>query len=499
MQNRAITHVALIILFALLLPIIGGELLNAYLDYKFIDIPVHSLFESIGGFIALTMSAFLYYRSLDNAELYKKYIWVVIALSTMGTFDIFHAILPPGNNFVWFHSLAVFSGGLFFSLVWISRIRSIHIPIAMFYLLVLLSLSIVFYSLLFPQDIPSMLNEDGAFSLLAKFLNLGGGLFFILATFFFMIEYKHTQNEQELLFVGHTLLFGIAGLLFNNSVLFDAGWWFWHVLRLTAYMLAQYFIVLIFLSEVRSHKKAREELKVSNLNLHEKVGVALIKQQTQQSLAAKSAKMTTINAMISLVSNQCKTPLQSIKKNLNALMNKYTASSELQSIQDDIHDIEIVIDDFLKLHHISKEDGKQSLRDALESSIDIISPLLYKTSIDIQTDYQCLSKAKDYTDTLTQVFIYIFQYLCQKPVNPEVSNPKIDIVISERSNNIQTVHIHENYSQTDDDALFHELVDNKNPLLLAKSILANECNSQMDIKKSMAGSTFIIELEKQIN
>lgn len=494
MQNKVLSQISLILLFALILPILGGELLHHYLPNKFVNIPIHTLFEAIGGFIALSMSAFLYYRSLHIPILYKKYIWIIMALFSMGIFDLFHAMLEPGNNFVWLHSLAAFSGGLFFSLIWLSSFKNFHLHHDVFKFLMLSVLIVAVYSLLYPQNIPSMLNSDGTFSSTANFLNLGGGILFISSTVFFIKDYKESKDEQELLFVGHTLLFGIAGLLFNASILFDTGWWFWHVLRLTAYMFAQYFIINIFLYEVKAHKKAQTELKRSNINLHEKIAIALNKQQVQQSLDAKYARMNSLSAMISMLSNQWAKPLKGIKTGLKQILPGSQDSQVLKDMNKDIQDMERIIDDFAKLHKASKDKEMQSLRDALEAAIEISSELLAKNSIEIQTNYHCLSKSKYYNHSLTEVFLYLFQYLSQKPINPKVINAKIEINISERMSEHQTISITENFSLSNEDELFTQLIDNANPISLAKELLKTQNNAQLLIQNTTAGSKFIIDL-----
>lgn len=498
MESKAIKHVSYILFFTFFLPVLGGQLLHTYLPYKFINLPVHSLFESIGGFIAVSLSGFLYYKTVHEPKLYPKYIWIIIALASMGVFDIFHAILAPGNNFVWLHSLAAFSGGFFFSLIWLSRLTHFNPPKSLLYIIIFITLLICLYSLLSPQNIPSMLNKDGTFSLTAEFLNLGGGVFFILATLFFMSEYTRNKDEQELLFVGHTLLFAIAGLLFNTSVLFDAGWWFWHVLRLNAYMFAQYFLIITFLHEVKAHKKAQEALKKYNIDLHDKIQRALTTQQAQQSLDAKYSKMNSLSAMISMVSNQWKHPIVNIKEILSRLLNKDKTSIELQELYHEIENMQEVINEFSQLHQLTKDKEKQSLRDALEAAIDIISPLIIKNTINIQTHYHSLSLSRDHTNALTQILLYLLHYLTQRPVNKNISDARINIDISECIRHKQTMIIHENFSLFNEDELYSQLVDNKNLLFLAQRLLKEQDYPAMQVQSTKTGFKFIIELEKNI-
>jgi len=495
MQSQAVIHILTILLTALILPILGGELLSNYVTFKFIDLPIHSLFESIGGFIALSMSAFLYYRSIHMEEEFKRYVWVITALSSMGIFDLFHAVLEPGNNFVWFHSLATFSGGLFFSMIWLSYIKQISTSISkkIFHLVFFSTIILCIYSMLLPQDIPSMLNSDGTFSNLAKFLNVGGGILFVFATLFFTLEYKNVQDNHELLFVGHTLLFGIAGILFNNSVLFDGGWWFWHFLRLIAYMFAQYFLILIFISEIKAHNQASKELQKANHHLQEEITLALNEQQAKQSLLAKESKINSVSAMISMVSNQWTKPLDRLRKIIEERSKIGHKEIPITEVSHELDAMASVINEFKELHALSK--NRQSLRDALEAAIEIVSSLLSSRNIDIITHYQCLSGSKEYGSELTQVFLYLFQYITQKANTQSLTEAKIELHILQKQERQQQVIIKDNFSHLNKTSVYND--ERKNPLLLAEELLQKSCQATCTLKSSEEGSELTILLQKE--
>ncbi len=228
-------HLLNIFFLGLIIPVLGSlASITFFPEWRLVYLPIHSLIEGLGGFIALTLAAILlavYKRKLENVE----NIWISFALICMGTLDIFHASLGPGKLFVWLHSVAQFLGGLFFAFVWFSKpvkvdSNIVSLPISVFAGAFILGL----VSLAYPEYMPEMVN-DGKFSILAQALNILGGLGFLLAAGFFIKEFYFRRRLNDYLFAIHCTLFGSAGVLFELSQLWDAAWWWWHLLRLLAY------------------------------------------------------------------------------------------------------------------------------------------------------------------------------------------------------------------------------------------------------------------------
>ncbi len=99
---------------------------------------------------------------------------------------------------------------------------------------------------------------------------LGGIGFLISAVFFVRRFYYHNQHE-DWLFAVHTTLFGIAGLLFELSSLWDLAWWWWHLLRLVAYMAALGFAIRAYLDAEKQVLNLYHELRVVNQQLDQTV------------------------------------------------------------------------------------------------------------------------------------------------------------------------------------------------------------------------------------
>lgn len=253
---------------SLILPLLGSVASDVLLpEWQFKHIPIHSLVESIGGLLAIAIAGILVveYPRKENAG---HYPWMAAALCAMGVLDTFHAAVSPGPNFVWLHSTATFIGGLLFAFVWrgsakLSGRRIYLIPLAA----LVLAVAFGAFSTAFQEFIPAMTwmdpeSEVKKFTFLARALNIGGGLGFLVAGGFFVQRFHRNDDHEDWLFAVHTVLFGAAGILFELSVLWDAAWWWWHILRLIAYLAALLFAV-------RAYLNAEHELIVVNQKLND--------------------------------------------------------------------------------------------------------------------------------------------------------------------------------------------------------------------------------------
>ena len=273
----------IILILSVLLPVTGSTFLHLFLsDRYWIDIPLHSVVESLGSFTALSLAVLILLLQKDQ-RVPSYYTWVSLALINMGILDGFHAFSPLGDSFVWMHGMAVLVGGFLFAMVWlpdrIARSRptgALHIVVAV----VTIILSILWvYS---PDTLPAMIS-NGNFTSVAKTINMLGGFFFLSAAVYFVIRYQSNHNHEDFLFLNFCLLNGWAGMLFRFSQIWDVDWWFWHVLRLAAYLTVLSYMFITFqrygaeLTQHREHlkelvQKRTGELKMTNEQLQQEIG-----------------------------------------------------------------------------------------------------------------------------------------------------------------------------------------------------------------------------------
>ncbi len=251
-------RILMVLGFACVLPIVvhfySAQVLS---DFHFVSEPFHSLVEVAGGCAAIILAFLFISFGLQGRNNY--YIWISFGLLGMGSLDIFHAGIAPGNAFVWLHSLAVFVGGLFFLWVWTpSRFKGIEQ--LFIYAFVVFIVIVGTLSIVFPQFVPQMV-VDGHFTIGADFLNIIGGIFFILAGIYFIVQYLDNKKGENLLFVNLCMLFGTAGILFEMSALWDFSWWFWHLLRLIAYLVIIGFVFYLVKESNTESKNTQKELE----------------------------------------------------------------------------------------------------------------------------------------------------------------------------------------------------------------------------------------------
>jgi len=263
-KEKMKTNIALTIALTIIMPIVLGKFLNSYFPVTFKSIPLHSAIEVSGGVVAIVISM-IFYVKYSNKIVLTHFNYATTALLAMGIIDIFHASVMPGKMFVWLHSTAVFFGGIFFMSVWLKEInvtKKVYTSIP----IIFIAFSVVFssFSIYFSDLIPEMLDQDKTFTTTANLLNIIGGFGFFIASIKFVRNYLRTQSIDEILLAGHTMLFGVAGVLFVSSIVWDLQWWLWHILRLLAYLIAFYFLYTEYRDEIKKVERVNEKLEIAN-------------------------------------------------------------------------------------------------------------------------------------------------------------------------------------------------------------------------------------------
>ncbi|MHC4877678.1 MAG: PAS domain S-box protein [Planctomycetota bacterium] len=215
---------------------------TVYVDWRCENYPIHAAVEMAGALIAVVVAYLL--MSLDRRGQGTSFnAPIASALIGMGILDGMHALVHAGNSFVFLHSFASFVGGLLFACVWLPMSwKPRHMKLWSWTTLFVV-LAVSFASIALPDSIPVMV-RDGAFTATSVFLNIAGGVLMLVAAGRLVLEYRKTRNVDDVLFCLHCALFGAAAIMFEQSVLWDFAWWGWHALRLLAYGVALWFIVI---------------------------------------------------------------------------------------------------------------------------------------------------------------------------------------------------------------------------------------------------------------
>lgn len=211
----------------------------------YVNIPLHSAVEVFGSYAAINTAIVLLLLH-GRRPTASQTVWVPCGLLGMGILDVMHGAVAPGNTFVWLHSLATLVGGFFFVLSWLPRASGASrqrygYPLTVVVAVLLLGV----YSLAEPERIPRMVDDD-VFTIAADWINVLGGVFFLLAAPRFLISYRRHGDREDLLFFAICLLLGAAAVLFPWSKAWDLAWWVWHFLRLAGFTVVLLLTLMTF-------------------------------------------------------------------------------------------------------------------------------------------------------------------------------------------------------------------------------------------------------------
>jgi PAS domain S-box-containing protein len=274
----------------------------AWTDLRLVNEPIHSAVEAAGAIIAIFMSFLLLQKR--GTEYSGKLFLVAMGLLGMGIFDGFHAISTPGKGFVLLHSMGSLSGSIWFSLIWLPGFamgkksdwkRSITWLVAGS--AVLLSIWIMTYR----ETLPIMI-QQGRFTNTAIAVHLLAGVFFVVSTVRFMIDFHRSESLLIFLFACMSILFGVAALTFSISAPWNATWWLWHALRLISYFVLSGFVFYELKWVEEDLKKARDrleqrvdertyELGIANEELEHEIGERV---RMEETLKEKNSMLQTL-------------------------------------------------------------------------------------------------------------------------------------------------------------------------------------------------------------
>lgn len=233
-------------LLGAIIPAVGITITNFFLpEWNLSHHLLHSTMAAFGSFAALSLATLLLFMRKHDMTL-SSHLWLACGLLAMGILDGLHAIATPDGSGVWLRCAATLAGGFLFALVWLpDRFASSRTADLMPVVTAVAVLLFGLFSLAFPELLPAMRTPEG-YTPLAKLLSTLGGLLFFASTPRFINRYLAFGGFDLFLFASLSLLFGITGISFGIIKIWYAGYWLWHLLRLTAFLHILYYMIHVY-------------------------------------------------------------------------------------------------------------------------------------------------------------------------------------------------------------------------------------------------------------
>ncbi|WP_143741760.1 response regulator [Thiorhodovibrio frisius] len=194
---------------------------------------------------------------------------VALGLAALAIGDGLHAMAPPGQAFVFLKSFANLAGAVGFALSWVALCGSsdrckVRTALAVICLMTALGT----WALAFPSQLPLMV-DNVDFTPLAIGVNALAGLFYLVAAGRFGLDFAHTGDRDRLAYLATALLFSLGSFFFSESMLWDSHWWYWHFLRLTAYLIVLWLVIKTYLEAERTLIENAYKYRVVADNTHD--------------------------------------------------------------------------------------------------------------------------------------------------------------------------------------------------------------------------------------
>lgn len=225
----------------------------------------HTALVAYGAMTSLLLGLLLLLRQYVKND--YRLFWMAIGFVTMGLLDIAHSISVPNHQFILLHSASVFFGGLFFSFLWFqgneNRIapgRNMIWCVGVVFVLV----SILIF--LFPK-IASLAVYGTKCNHNLILINLLGGALCLVGSAFLFRTFCHTSEKEYYLYTIVALLLGLSGISYSQGEIWTASWWYWHVLRSFAFLIAFVLCINYYLFSILQLKCALAVLRLTEANL----------------------------------------------------------------------------------------------------------------------------------------------------------------------------------------------------------------------------------------
>lgn len=265
--------------------------------------------------------------------------------------------------------------------------------------------------------------------------------------------------------------------------------------------------------DITKQKTDEQKIKTLNEKLNQEVQLQLEIIRKKDEQLQHQSRLVQMGEMLNMIAHQWRQPLSAISATTSLLtakimLNNYEKEiflEEMGRVEKYTQLLSTTIDDFRNFFSTTKEKEAVTLKELVETTLNILKPILQSQSIKVTTLYGSKETLSLYKNELCQVILNILKNSQDSFVEKKIKNPHIFIQTYEEDNFL-CIKIEDNaggINKNNIDKIFDLYFSTKSHkhgtgigLYMSKIIVEDHCGGKIDVKSSQNKSTFYIKLPK---
>lgn len=263
-------------------------------------------------------------------------------------------------------------------------------------------------------------------------------------------------------------------------------------------------------------KEKTAELIDLNESLEQKVKNKIEKLTQQDKLITAQSRQAVMGEMISMIAHQWRQPLSTITLQIadyqfKQLMLKDKKVRAIDKTLDEISNTIIylseTIDDFQTYFQPDKELSEIEIHELIQKAVDFSLPRIQDSHIEIILDERENIVIQTYMNEMIQVLLNLINNAIDSLIEADKKEPKINIYIENKEGKI-LIYVKDNANGISDEnvsKIFEPYFSTKGKngtglgLYMSQMIVQKQFNGSISVETSPEGSTFIVEISKELD
>ena len=271
--------------------------------------------------------------------------------------------------------------------------------------------------------------------------------------------------------------------------------------------------VLWTVTDITQRVEVEKEIKHLNsrLNLEIKEQLNVLREKDRQ--LQYQARLAKMGEMLSMIAHQWRQPLTAISATTSYMFGKLVVDEfdrdefidELQHIEDYSKHLSKTIDDFRNFFKPNKQKEYTTLEAIINTTLDIVNPILSNNNISVKMDYRCNETIHSYANEIGQVVLNLIKNAEDVLVEKKIRIPIINIK-TYKTNNSAVFEISDNgggISEKIIEKIFDPYFTTKTTqngtgvgLCMSKTIIQDNCKGSLNVKNGNEGAIFLVSIPR---